>query len=192
MVKLKSKKLPIIMIIALVILGVATAGVLQQGQYSVSTSPSETLDSSPDPTATPDSPAPSITTTPNSTPKPAASPSTTTATSTTSTSTPTPTVSISIFGSDPSKELLNIEWGAINILETKNYTINVVNSGNAPVILGLSVSNWTVGVEGTISWDYDGRAIASQATKLITLSLIIENANVTSFSNNIVLSAQNA
>lgn len=110
------------------------------------------------------------------------------------TPTPSPTaateIAISVFGSNPNSELLDIDWGAVVIGEPKNYTTYVLNRSNQPVILSLSVTNWTPEVDGKVTWDYNGKALSSQDKTQVTLSLIIYNTNVTSFSNVIRVIAQ--
>jgi hypothetical protein len=92
---------------------------------------------------------------------------------------------------DFSYELTDIDWGTINIAvgESKIYTINVVNNGNRPVVLSLSTVNWTPGISGTVTWNYDGKALAVNAAVPITLTLTIQSANVTAFSNSIIIRA---
>jgi hypothetical protein len=86
-----------------------------------------------------------------------------------------------------SSELTSIDWGTITLGVTKNTQISVLNIGDKPVILYLSAINWTPGVNGTITWNYNDEAVLANATVSITLSLNIESANVTAFNNNIIV-----
>jgi hypothetical protein len=99
---------------------------------------------------------------------------------------------IEVYGEDYLKELTMIDWGTISIGSPKSYNISIQNSGDKPIILHLAVTNWTPGVNGTITWSYDGKAVAAHAIIPITLSLKIESANGTDFNNNITITFTSA
>ena len=94
---------------------------------------------------------------------------------------------IKVYGEDNASEISGIEWGTVTLGVTKNTQISVLNTGDKPIILYLSANNWTTGVNGTITWNYNDEAILANAIVSITLSLNIESANVTAFNNNIII-----
>ena len=92
---------------------------------------------------------------------------------------------IKVYKESFSSELSGIDWGTIFIGIPKSFHFFVMNTGDRPIILYLSVANWTPGVNGTITWNYDGNTVRANTPIPITLSLKIESANVTAFSNDI-------
>jgi hypothetical protein len=86
-------------------------------------------------------------------------------------------------------QITSIYWGVVALGILKNYKIYVSNVGDSPVTLGLSADNWTPGVNGSISWNYDGASVAVNATVPVTLSLQIEEANVTAFNNDLIVTS---
>ena len=123
--------------------------------------------------------------TPSPSPQPVASPS----------ATPAPGIThsegIKVYG-DYSNELTSIDWGTVTLGVTKNIQISVLNIGDKPLILYLSAINWTPGVNGKITWNYNNAAVLANAIVTITLSLNIESANVTAFNNNIIIGSTTA
>jgi hypothetical protein len=87
-------------------------------------------------------------------------------------------------------ELEGIDWGAITLGKPGYYYISVVNVGDQPVILELSVTNWTPGVNGVVSWDYNGETVPVEGNFSIRLSLIIKDATVNIFGNDIIISSR--
>ena len=90
-----------------------------------------------------------------------------------------------MYGEGDPKEITMFDWGTIFIGIPKSYNISILNGGDKPIILYLAVTNWTPGVNGTITWSYDGKAVAAHAIIPITLSIKIESANGTAFNNDI-------
>ena len=112
-----------------------------------------------------------------------------------SSATPAPGIThsegIKVYG-DYSNELTSIDWGTVTLGVTKNIQISVLNVGDKPIILYLSAINWTPGVNGTITWNYNDEAVLANAIVSITLSLNIESANVTAFNDNIIIGSTTA
>jgi len=98
---------------------------------------------------------------------------------------------IKVYGNYPTI-LSGINWGSIYIGVPKDHPITVSNTGDTPVKLSLSATNWTPGVEASITWDYDGKAVSPNSMVSITLSLVIKSANVTNFGNDIIISSTNS
>ncbi len=96
---------------------------------------------------------------------------------------------IRVYDEKYNRELLGINWGAIKIGTTNFYKISVQNTGEKPVTLQLSSTNWTPGISKILLWDYDDKIIETNSTVSITLSLIIVSANVNSFTNDIIISS---
>lgn len=96
---------------------------------------------------------------------------------------------IQIYGEEYPEELSGIKWGTIQVRIPKNYTISIFNAGSKPNILELSTDNWTTGVVAQLTWDYNGKEINVNTSISVTLTLLIESANVTSFSNDIIITA---
>ena len=94
---------------------------------------------------------------------------------------------IKVYGEDNASEISGIDWGTVTLGVTKNTQISVLNIGDKPIILYLSANNWTPGVNGTITWNYNDKAVLANAIVSITLSLNIESTNVTAFNNNIII-----
>ena len=63
-----------------------------------------------------------------------------------------------MYGEDNASEISGIEWGTVTLGVTKNTQISVLNTGDKPIILYLSANNWTTGVNGTITWNYNDEA----------------------------------
>ncbi len=99
---------------------------------------------------------------------------------------------IKVYGSDFPNELTSIDWGTIFIGIEKNYSLSVLNLENKPIGLNLQVSNWTPGVDASITWRYDGKAVPANTAVPITLTLLVRSANITAFSNNIFITATDA
>lgn len=91
--------------------------------------------------------------------------------------------------SDYPNELQGINWGSIIIGKASYYHIIVTNVGDHPVILKLSVTNWTPGVSGSVSWNYNGEAVPINGKVSIELSLLIRSATGNTFYNNIVVTS---
>ncbi len=142
----------------------------------------------------------SVTPSPNSPQKNLVTSDSTNNNNSTGSSNPTPTNNIptsfqhsdgiKVYGKDSSIELEGIDWGRIFIDITNYYYISITNVGDQPVILELSVTNWTPGVNGVVYWNYNGATIPINGTVAITLSLIIKDATTDTFSNDITITSK--
>ncbi|MGB9854205.1 MAG: hypothetical protein ACPLRY_05295 [Candidatus Bathyarchaeales archaeon] len=79
-----------------------------------------------------------------------------------------------------------IDWGVLSPGETRTQTIYVKNEGNVPIVLSLSVGNWTPSEASVISvtWNRQGAPLAAGSSVSATLSLTVPASisGVTSFS----------
>ncbi len=96
---------------------------------------------------------------------------------------------IKVFGQDHSTELQGINWGTITVGRMSYYQIYVTNIGDSPVTLKLSVTNWTPGVNGLLSWNYDNKPLQVDDTVSIVFYLQISTATGDSFNNDIVITS---
>ncbi len=99
---------------------------------------------------------------------------------------------IKVYGADFPNELKSIDWGTIFVGVQKSYSISVLNYANQPVSLSLQVSNWTPGVDASITWNYDGKTVPVNTIIPVTLTLLVRSANTTAFSNSIHITATDA
>jgi hypothetical protein len=97
---------------------------------------------------------------------------------------------IKVYGEDYPHELKGINWGAIVIGQTSHKYISVTNVGEQPVTLELSVKNWTPGVNGVVTWNYNGKPVPVGSTVSITLALTIYDATVDTFGNSIIITSK--
>ena len=86
----------------------------------------------------------------------------------------------------------NVDWGYAEPGDAVSRTIYIKNSGNVPLTLGLSYSDWIPVEAGdfiTLEWDQEGSTINAgdiqQAALTLTISDVI--TGVTDFSFNIVI-----
>ena len=86
----------------------------------------------------------------------------------------------------------NVDWGYAEPGDAVSRTIYIKNSGNVPLTLGLSYSDWVPTEAGdfiTLEWDQEGTTINAgdiqQAALTLTISDVI--TGVTDFSFNIVI-----
>ena len=86
----------------------------------------------------------------------------------------------------------NVDWGYAEPGDNVSRTIYIKNSGNVPLTLGLSYSDWVPTEAGdfiTLEWDQEGTTINAgdiqQAALTLTISDVI--TGVTDFSFNIVI-----
>jgi hypothetical protein len=98
---------------------------------------------------------------------------------------------IKVYGEDYPRELKGINWGEIVIGKTSYKHISVTNLGDQPVTLELSVKNWTPGVDGTITWSYNGKNVPAGTAVSITLALTIYGASSDTFGNSIIITSKN-
>ena len=86
----------------------------------------------------------------------------------------------------------NVDWGFAEPGDASSKTIYIKNSGNAPLILGLSYSDWVPTEAGdsiTLAWDQEGTTINAGDVQqaVLTLSISDDIIGVTDFSFNIVI-----
>ena len=85
-----------------------------------------------------------------------------------------------------------IDWGFAEPGDTVSKTVFVKNSGNAPLTLGLSYSDWVPIEAGdfiTLAWDQEGTTINAGDVQqaVLTLSISDDINGITDFSFNIVI-----
>ena len=86
----------------------------------------------------------------------------------------------------------NVDWGFAEPGDTVSKTIYIKNSGNAPLTLGLSYSDWIPIEAGgfiMLAWDQEGTTINAGEFQqaALTLSISDDINGVTDFSFNIVI-----
>ncbi len=86
----------------------------------------------------------------------------------------------------------NVDWGFAEPGDTVSKTVYVKNSGNVPLSLGLSYSDWVPAEAGgfiTFAWDQEGTTINAGDVYQAVLTLMISDdvTGVTDFSFNIVI-----
>jgi len=86
----------------------------------------------------------------------------------------------------------NVDWGYAEPGDTVSKTIYVKNSGNAPLTLSLSYSDWAPVEAGdfiTLAWDQEGTTVNAGDVQQAILTLTVSNniAGVTDFSFNIII-----
>jgi hypothetical protein len=109
--------------------------------------------------------------------------------------TPTPpstTVNIGVYTtSDCTANLTTINWGTVNPGSSYTHTGYVRNNGNVEITLSMETTNWnpTGASAMTVSWNYDGRAIAPGQVLGVTWTLGIPSSisGIQNFSFDIVI-----
>ena len=86
----------------------------------------------------------------------------------------------------------NVDWGYAEPGDAVSRTIYIKNSGNVPLTLGLSYSDWIPAEAGdfiTLEWDQEGSTINAGDIQQAALTLTISTdiTGVTDFSFNIVI-----
>ena len=86
----------------------------------------------------------------------------------------------------------NVDWGLAEPGDTVSKAIYIKNSGNAPLTLGLSYSDWVPTEAGdfiTLEWDQEGSTINAGGIQQadLTLTISYDITGVTDFSFNIVI-----
>lgn len=109
------------------------------------------------------------------------------------------TVNIDIFSDEALNiPLISIDWGMIEPNETKYFDFWAFNSGNSPVTLTLTVSNWYPSHAETYfvnSWNYAGQVIQPDDSLGLTFSLTAgpetsQEIGIEAFSFNIIIIGQ--
>jgi uncharacterized repeat protein (TIGR01451 family) len=88
--------------------------------------------------------------------------------------------------------LTAISWGTVNPGDVKTYTVYVKNTGNVPVKLNMTVSNWNPSSASsyiTLTWNQEKSTLtAGQVVPaVLTLSVSSSVSGVTSFSFDITI-----
>jgi uncharacterized repeat protein (TIGR01451 family) len=88
--------------------------------------------------------------------------------------------------------LTTITWGTLNPGNVTTYTMYVKNTGNVPVTLNMTVSNWNPSSASsyiTLTWNQQNTVLpASQvATAVLTLSVSSSISGVSNFSFNVTI-----
>lgn len=98
---------------------------------------------------------------------------------------------IKIFDKKSSSELTTFNWGPVRIGVPSYYSITVQNIGEKAITLQLKSSNWSPGIDASLTWNYDGRVIEPGTKVSIRVSLVIISATTSSFYNNIEITSTN-
>jgi len=91
-----------------------------------------------------------------------------------------------------------INWGWLHPGDTKTTTIYLRNTGNTPIILSLSTSDWSPAEASnyiSVAWDREGYNMTEQVIACnisLAVSQSIENTTIQSFSFNIIITATEA
>src|SRR3990172_3367474 len=79
-----------------------------------------------------------------------------------------------------------IDWGTIYPGNQKNFTFFILNEGNAPITLSLTVTNWSPATASnflTLSWNYNSQSINADGYVQVALTLTASSStNISSFS----------
>jgi hypothetical protein len=90
--------------------------------------------------------------------------------------------------------LTSISWGTLNPGSSINYTIYLKNTGNIPVTLSMTTSNWNPSSASgymTVTWNRGGYGLAAGTVVQAVLTLTVSSSitNITSFSVDITITA---
>jgi len=85
-----------------------------------------------------------------------------------------------------------ISWGTVNPGDVKTYTVYVKNTGNVPVKLNMTVSNWNPSSASsyiTLTWNQEKSTLTATqvVSAVLTLSVSSSVSGVTSFSFDITI-----
>lgn len=85
-----------------------------------------------------------------------------------------------------------ISWGTLNPGNVTTYTMYVKNTGNVPVTLNMTVNSWSPSSASSyikLTWNQEKSVLTAGqvVTAVLTLSVSSSISNVTSFSNNIII-----
>jgi len=85
----------------------------------------------------------------------------------------------------------SINWSSLEPGATANTTVYIKNRGNTRIMLNMTTSNWSTGVNGkiTLSWNCEGHLLdaGSVVQAVFTLSVSSTISGVTSFSFDITI-----
>lgn len=88
-------------------------------------------------------------------------------------------------------KVTSLNWGTLSPGESKTQTIYVKNVGSVPIVLSMTVGNWTPSNAGviTVSWNRQGSTLSagSSISAAITLTVPTSISGVTSFSFDITI-----
>lgn len=90
--------------------------------------------------------------------------------------------------------LTSISWGTLNPGGSVNYTVYVKNTGNIPVTLNMTTSNWNPSSASgymTVTWNAEGYRLPASAVVQTVLTLKVSSSitNITNFSIDITITA---
>ena len=85
-----------------------------------------------------------------------------------------------------------IDWGIVEVGESKNFSAYIVNRSNVPITLSMTTENWTpVNASNfiTLTWNYGGTEIAVDGYVFVTFVLSVDQAisGIDAFSFTIVV-----
>lgn len=88
-------------------------------------------------------------------------------------------------------KVTSLNWGTLSPGESKSQTIYVKNVGSVPIVLSMSVGNWTPSNAGviTVTWNRQGSTLSAGSSISATITLIVPPniSGVTSFSFDITI-----
>jgi hypothetical protein len=88
--------------------------------------------------------------------------------------------------------LSSISWGTLNPGNSTTYTMYVKNTGNVQETLNMTVNGWNPASASsyiTLTWNQEKSVLnaGQHVTAVLTLSVSSSISNITSFSNNIII-----
>ena len=91
---------------------------------------------------------------------------------------PEPEIEIDVYSDvGCTSRLTEVEWGSIEVGESVERVIYVMNSGDAEVVLSLLTDSWSPAAASdnmAVSWDYDGSTLRSGEVLEVVLSLDVD------------------
>lgn len=86
----------------------------------------------------------------------------------------------------------SINWGNREPGDTVTRTLYVKNTGNAPMIISMTVGNWSPSVASTyitITWNREGTSLSAGSSTSATISLSVSSSitGINSFSSDITI-----
>ncbi len=104
------------------------------------------------------------------------------------------TANVGVFSdSQCTQPLSTINWGSVSPGASVSQTIYIKNTGDLPLTLAMSTSNWnpsTAGTSMTITWNREGTVLGTDQSTSAVLTLAVNSgiSGVTTFSVNILIS----
>lgn len=86
--------------------------------------------------------------------------------------------------------LTSIDWGTLEVGETRTYTAYVLNSGVTPVEVSMSTSNWNPAEAPNtinVTWDSENAVVNPEAVQQVAFSLTVTQEGVSTFEFDITI-----